>query len=68
MSQHFQGPFGPLFLTFCGPTPNSKGNWPEGVPYSDLCLLLVLMNRGHGKFIYIHIGIWNDSLTKSSYL
>ena len=24
MSQHFQGPFGPLVLTFCGPSPNLR--------------------------------------------
>ena len=26
MSQQFQGPFEPLVLTFCGPSPNFKGN------------------------------------------
>ena len=30
MRQHFQGPFGPLVLKFCGPSPNFEGNWPEG--------------------------------------
>ena len=28
MSQHFQGPFGPLVFTFCGPSPNIEGNSP----------------------------------------
>ena len=30
ISQHFQGSFGPLVLTFCGPLPNFEGNWPNG--------------------------------------
>ena len=35
MSPHyFQEPFGPLVLTFCGPSPNFEGNWPEGPPYN----------------------------------
>ena len=38
MSQHFQGPFGPLVLTFCGPSPNFKGSWPEGPPCYGPCL------------------------------
>ena len=29
------GPFGPLILTFCGPSPNFEGNWSEGPPYFD---------------------------------
>ena len=34
ISQHFQEPFGPMVLTFCGPPlPNYKGNWPEGLPF-----------------------------------
>ena len=33
MSQHFQGPFGPLVLIFCGPSINFEGNWPKGPPY-----------------------------------
>ena len=35
MSQYFQGQFGPLVLTFCGPSPNFEDNWPEGLPYFD---------------------------------
>ena len=35
MNQHFQGPFGPLVLIFCGPSPNFEGNWPKGPPYFD---------------------------------
>ena len=37
MSQHFQGPFGPLVLTFCGRLPNFEGNCPKGTPYFDPC-------------------------------
>ena len=33
MSQHFQGPFGPLVLTFCGLLPNFESNWLWGPPF-----------------------------------
>ena len=32
ISQHCQGPFGPLVLTFCGALPNFEGNWPRSPP------------------------------------
>ena len=32
ISQHFYGPFGLLVLTFCGLSPNFKGNWSKGTP------------------------------------
>ena len=35
MSQHFQGPFELLVLTFCGPSPSFESNWPKGPPYFD---------------------------------
>ena len=38
VSYHFQGPFGPLVLIFCGLLPNFEGNWPKGLPYCDLSL------------------------------
>ena len=37
MSQHIQGPFGPLVLTFCGLSPKFEGNWPKGARYFDPC-------------------------------
>ena len=40
MSKHFQGPFGPLTLTFCGPSPNCEGSHPEGLPYFDPCVYM----------------------------
>ena len=43
MSQHFQGPFGPLVLTFSGPSPNFEGNWPVGMSYFNPAY-----NRGGG--------------------
>ena len=39
MNQQFQGPFAPLVLTFCGPSPNFEGNLPKGLPYFDPCFL-----------------------------
>ena len=36
--QHFQGPFGPLVLTFCGPSTNvARQYWLEGPPYFHPC-------------------------------
>ena len=37
MSQPFLGQFGPLVLTFCGPSSNFEGNWPVGLPYFNPC-------------------------------
>ena len=38
MSQSFQGPYGPLVLTICGPSSTFEGNWPVGPPYFDPCI------------------------------
>ena len=49
MNQQFQGPFGPLVLTFCGPSPNFEGNWPEArlilTRFLDSAYLTALFSR-----------------------
>ena len=43
MNQHFRRPFGPMVWTFCRPSPNFDGNWPECLA----ALLILTLSRGH---------------------
>ena len=45
-SQHFQGPSGPLVLTFCGSSLNFEGNWLEGPPHFNPWVLHIVLHDG----------------------